>query len=398
MSRQEYVAQLGMALGADLTFLVAGMDALLPAAIAVWMLDKCTVLVIYIALVLSGSSAPDLVFEVGSGSKRPLSRLEIATLEINSETMVKAELHVIDAFTQSPGLGNRAGVVLDAARLSDDEMGSIAAFAGYSETAFILPPENDSHQLCVRYFTPTKEVPICGHATVAAHYLRACHGHRHEYPLIARTGAGDLPVSLEKQEAGLLVSMTQARPEFMDELDRNSVATALRIAPTEIVDMPVQVVSTGHSKVMILLHRRETLDALRPDMHQLSAISAQIGSNGFSPFTLEGTRTSPSTYGRMFAPAIGISEGPVTGNANGPAGAYLVHYDLIDCNGSITFPANQGVAMGKPGRVFVTVTRSQSELQISITGHAISAGTRLYNSKINDDCTPMLAMFDSDVT
>ncbi|EOG8161601.1 PhzF family phenazine biosynthesis isomerase, partial [Acinetobacter baumannii] len=76
-------------------------------------------------------------------------------------------IYVVDAFTTKPNTGNRAGVVLDADHLTTQEMQDIAAFAGYSETAFVLSPKDQSHDIHVRYFTPTHEVPICGHATIA---------------------------------------------------------------------------------------------------------------------------------------------------------------------------------------------------------------------------------------
>lgn len=79
-------------------------------------------------------------------------------------------IYVVDAFTTKPNTGNRAGVVLDADQLTTQEMQDIAAFAGYSETAFVLSPKDPSHDIHVRYFTPTDEVPICGHATIATHF------------------------------------------------------------------------------------------------------------------------------------------------------------------------------------------------------------------------------------
>ena len=230
--------------------------------------------------------------------------------------MPETEVHIIDAFTSTRGQGNRAGVVLDATHLNAAAMQEVAAFAGYSETAFVLPPEDNSHRLRVRYFTPTREVPICGHATVAAHFLRASLGRADEYPLISRTGAGDLPVALERTGRAVRVSMVQGPPRFEDPFEtdvRAALAAALGIAQSDIADLPVQIVSTGHSKVMVPLNRRAVLDALRPDMQRLVELSAHIGCNGFFPFVLEGSPSIPITYGRMFAPAIGIDEDPVTG-------------------------------------------------------------------------------------
>lgn len=293
-------------------------------------------------------------------------------------------IHVVDAFTTKPNTGNRAGVVLDVDHLTTQEMQDIAAFAGYSETAFVLSPKDQSHDIHVRYFTPTNEVPICGHATIATHFLRATTGHHSDYPLIAKTGAGHLPVSIFGSPEALLVKMTQGRVEFFPPFNANQrteLASALGVSESDFADLPIQVVTTGHSKVMVPMLSRSKLDGLIPNNEKLKAISAEIGCNGFFPFVLEGSKQEPITYGRMFAPAIGINEDPVTGNANGPAGAYLVHHDLIECDQKVTYWGYQGLAIEKPGRVLVTVEKTDSILHVSIAGQAVVVGSVLYSGK-----------------
>ncbi|MBJ9705697.1 PhzF family isomerase [Acinetobacter calcoaceticus] len=293
-------------------------------------------------------------------------------------------IYVVDAFTTRPNTGNRAGVVLDADHLTTQEMQDIAAFAGYSETAFVLSAKDQSHDIHVRYFTPTNEVPICGHATIATHFLRATTGHHSDYSLIAKTGAGDLPVSIFGSPDELLVKMTQGRVEFFPPFNanqRSELASALGVSESDFADLPIQVVTTGHSKVMVPMLSRSKLDGLIPNNEKLKAISAEIGCNGFFPFVLEGSKQKPITYGRMFAPAIGINEDPVTGNANGPAGAYLVHHDLIECDQKVTYWGYQGLAIEKPGRVLVTVEKTDSILHVSIAGQAVLVGSVLYSGK-----------------
>ncbi|WP_283816481.1 PhzF family phenazine biosynthesis isomerase [Pseudodesulfovibrio sediminis] len=86
----------------------------------------------------------------------------------------KISVLLVDAFTSTPGKGNRAGVVLDATGLSESEMQAVAHTVDVSETAFMIPtPDSTEHALHVRYFTPSTEVPTCGHATVGAHFARA---------------------------------------------------------------------------------------------------------------------------------------------------------------------------------------------------------------------------------
>ncbi|WP_363800420.1 PhzF family phenazine biosynthesis isomerase [Lysobacter firmicutimachus] len=107
----------------------------------------------------------------------------------------------VDAFTRRRFAGNPAGVVLDADRLSEAQMLAIARELNNSETAFVLAPRDDSHEVWIRYFTPTVEVPVCGHATVAAHYVRAqVLGARGR--LRQLTGAGVMQIDIEPAEAG----------------------------------------------------------------------------------------------------------------------------------------------------------------------------------------------------
>ncbi len=77
----------------------------------------------------------------------------------------------------------------------------------------------------------------------------------------------------------------------------------------------------------------------------------------------------------MFAPAMGIPEDPVTGNANGPLGAYLVHHGLLDARGDrAAFNGKQGEAMGRPGVVSVTVqVRNGKAVQVQVSGRAAVA-------------------------
>src|SRR6266481_4656765 len=97
------------------------------------------------------------------------------------------------AFTSDPAGGNRAGVVLEADGLDDREMQTIATELGYSETAFLFP--RDDGRFDVRYFSPLREVPFCGHATIATAvaYAQKYSEGVSELHLLAR--AGEIPVS-----------------------------------------------------------------------------------------------------------------------------------------------------------------------------------------------------------
>ncbi|MEZ7198129.1 PhzF family phenazine biosynthesis isomerase [Pseudodesulfovibrio karagichevae] len=117
------------------------------------------------------------------------------------------------------------------------------------------------------------------------------------------------------------------------------------------------------------------LDGLDPDMAALRALSREIGCNGYFVFVLNGADDPCLTSGRMFAPAVGIDEDPVTGNGNGPCGAYLSRYGVLPGQPVFRYLGRQGVAMGREGVIEVTVTRDASgPYKVQVGGTAVEAG------------------------
>jgi PhzF family phenazine biosynthesis protein len=287
------------------------------------------------------------------------------------------QVYQVDSFTTEKFAGNPAGVVLNADGLSEKQMLSIARELNNSETAFIFAPEGSNHDLRIRYFTPTVEVPICGHATIAAHYVRAIVNQLASSTVIQKINIGILPVEIIKEEKGYLIVMTQGKIEFSTPFtgqEYNSIVAALGLDNEDLDQRcPIQIVSTGHSKVMIGIKSRKKLDSLRPDMIALSKLSTLIGCNGYFVFTFDSEMPGILTHGRMFAPAIGIAEDPVTGNANGPLGAYLVKHDLVKHNGSsFSFKGEQGTAIGRSGIVEVQVKIEKgAPEEVKIGGRAV---------------------------
>lgn len=136
---------------------------------------------------------------------------------------------------------------------------------------------------------------------------------------------------------------------------------------------PIQIVSTGHSKVMVGIKNIETLNKMKPDYDALSRLSNIIKCNGYYVFTVDSQYSDILVHGRMFAPAIGINEDPVTGNANGPLGAYLVHHKLINHNNFLfKFKAKQGEAIKRSGIIEVEVIIQNDEpAEVKISGNAV---------------------------
>jgi len=290
--------------------------------------------------------------------------------------MKSYRVYQVDAFTRRRFEGNPAGVVANADGMTDSQMQAIARELNNSETAFILSPTAPGHDVWVRFFTPTTEVPSCGHATISAHFVRAMENDLPSCQVQQRIGIGVLPVDIAKDNRGYKIVMTQGAvkisPPVTDQ-DRNDILKAINVSGTDLENRcPIQVVSTGSSKVIIGVKNREILNSIIPDMNSLANISKTIGSSGYFVFTLDSEDKDILTHGRMFAPAMGIPEDPVTGNGNGPLGAFLVHHGLLKApQGIVSFKGKQGEAMGRPGIVEVTVyVKDGKPSKVQVGGHA----------------------------
>ena len=287
------------------------------------------------------------------------------------------KLYQIDSFTKEKLTGNPAGVITNADGLTESEMQKIARELNNSETAFIFSSNTNEYDIQVRYFTPTNEVPICGHATIAAHYARAIENSLNTSRVYQKTGAGILPVDIIKEDNDYKIIMTQGKIEFgsiIDDINKDTLLKALNLKNEDLLEnCKIQIVSTGHSKVMIGINNVNKLHSLQPNYDVISNLSNIIKCNGYYVFTMDPEDNDILIHGRMFAPAIGINEDPVTGNANGPLGAYLVHHNLVKHNNSVfKFKAKQGEAINRSGIISVEVKIEDNEpTEVKVLGNAV---------------------------
>lgn len=291
--------------------------------------------------------------------------------------MKKLIAYQIDSFTKEKFKGNPAGVIVNADGLSDNEMQLVARELNNSETAFLFSSDSDDCDGVIRYFTPTTEVPTCGHATIAAMYAKALEENLDSCVLRMRTKIGILPFEIIKKDEDYQVIMTQGKFELSPTFDSKTTQKLLIALGLEKSDLdnkcPIQIASTGHSKVMIGIKSREKLNDLTLNLNDLASLSKTINCNGYFVFTFDSDKRDILTYGRMFAPAIGISEDPVTGNANGPLGGYLIQNKIVDYKeNAFEFNGRQGEQINKLGVVNVRV-KIENDLPkvIQIKGDAV---------------------------
>ena len=291
--------------------------------------------------------------------------------------MKKLTVYQIDSFTKEKFKGNPAGVVVNADGLNDNQMQMIARELNNSETAFLFSSDSINYDGIIRYFTPKSEVPICGHATIAAMYAKALEENLESCVLKIKTNVGILPFEIVKNNRSYQIIMTQGEFSLSETFDSDTsqkIINAIGLEESDInKNCPIQIASTGHSKVMIGINTREKLNLLTPNFNELANLSAEIKCNGYFVFTFDSDDKDVLTYGRMFAPAIGINEDPVTGNANGPLGGYLIQNKIIETkNNYFEFNARQGEAINRLGVVNVKVlVENNKPTLIQIKGDAI---------------------------
>ncbi|AYC33867.1 PhzF family phenazine biosynthesis protein [Pseudomonas cavernae] len=202
------------------------------------------------------------------------------------------DFHQIDAFTQRPFSGNPAMVYRLDAWLDEALMQRIAAEHNLAETAFLVKEGAVWH---IRWFTPTTEVPLCGHATLASAYvlfeLYGEPGQRLDFS--CQSG----PLSVSREDGRLVLDFPCLPPRRID-------------APAELqqaLGMPlVEVLDTG-KELMVVLDCEQRVRACQPDLPALARLP-WLGVMVTAP----GERHD--FVSRYFAPAIGIDEDPVTGS------------------------------------------------------------------------------------
>ena len=135
-------------------------------------------------------------------------------------------LYHVDSFTKRRFSGNPAGVITNADGLSERQMQAIARELNMSETAFVFSPTGPDYRVSLRFFTPTIEVPTCGHATIAAFYVLGLERPHWSGSVAYRCGVGLRAVDIE--EKGSLITMHQGHPEFGECFPQESLDDLLK--------------------------------------------------------------------------------------------------------------------------------------------------------------------------
>ena len=258
----------------------------------------------------------------------------------------------VDAFTDEPLTGNPAGVVPDADGLSAEQMQAIAAEMAVSETAFLRSSPAADYRL--RYFTPAREVDLCGHATIGTFAHLRDEGLETGTTTL-ETNVGVLEIEID---ADGTVWMTQDEPTIREvDVGYDRVADALGVDQAALegasADLPLAVASTGLPMLIVPITYLSDVGGADPDMAAIEALTDAVEATGLYLCTFDTLERESTLHGRMFAPGAGVPEDPVTGTASGAVSAYLDRFDAFDGDLPAELRLEQGHHIDRPGTVRV---------------------------------------------
>jgi trans-2,3-dihydro-3-hydroxyanthranilate isomerase len=268
----------------------------------------------------------------------------------------------VDVFTDRAFGGNPLAVVLDAGELTTAQMQAIASEFNYSETTFVLPPQDAAHDAQVRIFTVNREIPFAGHPNVGTAFVLATLAKQPPARLLFEERAGLVPVAI-LQDGGSVVGAELTAPERLSRLSQISAeqtAACMSLSPADIrTDRhPPQIVSVGLPFLMAEVASRDALRRARADAAAFAQVFPCDGCDAIYFYTRDVPAAEAcDLQARMFHPgASGLSEDPATGSATVATAALLADLSS-EKDGELKLRIGQGVDIGRPSLLLTRVVK-----------------------------------------
>jgi trans-2,3-dihydro-3-hydroxyanthranilate isomerase len=300
--------------------------------------------------------------------------------------MPRRRFHTLDVFTGTKLAGNPLAVVHDSEGLDTAAMQAIAREFNISETVFVMEPDDPVNTAKIRIFTPGSELPFAGHPTVGTAVLlaslRAPEMMASQGIVIAleeKIGLVSVEVQQRQGKAARAVFDLPKLPARLDEPVRSSalIAKALRLSEDDIAtdQLAPADFAAGPPFTMVPL---KSVDALARAKSLATDEFEEAFGQSPHPCCYLYVRTGSRTWQtRMFAPGMGVAEDPATGAAAAAFAGVLMAIEK-PADGEHQHIIAQGVEMGRPSEIVLTLTVKGGALQsASIGGEAVimSEGT-----------------------
>jgi trans-2,3-dihydro-3-hydroxyanthranilate isomerase len=285
-----------------------------------------------------------------------------------------------DVFTSQRFGGNQLAVFPHGERIDAGLMPRIAREFNFSETTFVLPPDDPAHTRRVRIFTPDRELPFAGHPTVGTAVVLA---HLGEIPLtgddtriVFEEGVGPVPVRIHRtgDVANYAQLSAAKRPEFGPPPPKpGELARMLSLAPDDVLDgaLSSQAVSCGLPYLFIPVRDRKALARTRVRLDDLEQVLDGYWTTEVFVFCADPELPGSDYRARMFAPTLGVTEDPATGSACAAFGGYLAARDPR-ADGTLRWMVEQGFEMGRPSLLEVEADkRGGQTTAVRVGGNAV---------------------------
>lgn len=289
--------------------------------------------------------------------------------------------HILDVFTDTRYCGNPLAVVLEADRLSDAEMQTIAREFNLSETVFVLKSASPGHTAKVRIFTPNQELPFAGHPTLGAAALLAelrsppVNG-EHDAIIALEEKIGSIRVGVRLKSGGPAFGEFDAPPasaaiEALSNTDE--ISAAIGLMPGEIAfenHRPMKLAGAP-SFAYVPVASLDAIAKVQFASNHWGRAFTDRGVDGAYLYTRQVTKSHSAFHARMFAPDLGVPEDPATGSAAIGFARVIHHFDDLP-DGTHKRAIEQGHEMGRPSLINLTITVANGALNgVRIGGHVV---------------------------
>jgi PhzF family phenazine biosynthesis protein len=220
---------------------------------------------------------------------------------MNEKNIKKLPIYQVDVFAERLFAGNPAAVCPLQEWLPDATMQAIAAENNLAETAFFVQDDTGAADYLLRWFTPTFEIELCGHATLASGYVIFNELGRAGQQVRFRTSRAGL-LSVARRDGALWLDLPTRMPQPLADVPAALLAG--------LGASPAQVLATGN-KYFVVCDDAGTIATLKPDMRELIKLTG-MG----VVVTASGRRGDEDFVSRFFAPAMGVDEDPATGSSH----------------------------------------------------------------------------------
>ena len=264
------------------------------------------------------------------------------------------QLYQVDAFADAPFTGNPAAVCLLSSDVGDGWMQEVAMEMNLSETAFLRRQSDGALRL--RWFTPTNEVDLCGHATLASAHVLWTEGFlAPSEPARFDSASGRLTATLDEEEDWITLDFPTDSVSPIDPPD--ALLSGLRLSDP---GREVEFVGSSDRDLFVRLSSADAVRALDPDLTQIRTLDTR----GVVVTAISGPETEAHFVSRFFAPQVGVPEDPVTGSTHCALAPYWAN-EL----GRTSLVGRQASARG--GTVRISLDAPSAD-RVALSGQAVT--------------------------